>query len=250
LARQKLGQHFLIQRSALERIAAAACPIPEPLVVEIGPGKGALTEYLLTRAGRVVAVELDPEMIARLQSRLADEPRLTVIQANALEYDFGQLGPAVIAGNLPYYAATPIIERIVALRPLTRAVFLVQKEVAERVAAAPGHSAYGYLSVRTQLFADVECLFGVKATAFRPPPKVDSAVLRLTPGNRVAQLAIADVDDFLRFVARCFRHKRKTIRNNLAGLYPPEAIEGWPEAGARAEQLSLEQFAGMYRRLH
>lgn len=248
--RQKLGQHFLYQRSILERIASAVCAHGEPLVIEIGPGKGALTAHLLARAQRVVAVEIDPMLVETLAAKFASEPRLSVICADALRADLAQWGPAVIAGNLPYYAATPILEKVVWLGPSIRqSTFLVQKEVAERVAAAPGQRAYGYLTVELHLFCESELLFEVKPGAFRPPPKVDSAVIRLRHRDRTPELGIANPAAFLRFVSRCFRQKRKTIRNNLAGFYPRASVDPLPEASARAEQLSLEQFARLYRRL-
>jgi len=249
VARQKLGQHFLVKGAILERIAAAACPETEPLVIEIGPGRGALTGRLLPRVGRLVAIELDPALAEHLRVKFAGEPRLEILRRDALETDLGQWGPAVITGNLPYYAATPLIERVLRLRgTVRRGVFLVQKEVAQRLTAAPGSRQYGYLTVLAALLADCRYLFEVKPSAFHPPPKVDSAVVRLEPHRRMEELAIRDLEDFLRFVSRCFRQKRKTIRNNLAEMVGREALEAWPEAGLRAEQLSLEQFAGMYRR--
>jgi len=247
VARQKLGQHFLVRGSVLERIARAACPEPEPLVIEVGPGRGALTAHLLPHAERVISIEIDPYLAAHLREKFAGS-RLEVIEANALDTDLAQWGTAAIAGNLPYYAATAIIERVLALGPhWRRAVFLVQKEVAARVSAQPGSRAYGYLSVATQLFADAQPLFDVPPAAFHPPPKVDSAVLRLTPCDRPAELDIADPQAFLRFVALCFHQKRKTIRNNLAAYGP--AVDAWPEAAQRAEQINIPQFAEMYRRL-
>ena len=249
MAGQKLGQHFLIRGSVLERIARAACPGTEPLVIEIGPGRGALTAHLLSRADRVLAIEIDPYLARRLKGAYSGERRLEVIEADALKTDLGQWGPAAIVGNLPYYAATAILERV--LDPgvkLRRGVFLVQKEVAARAAAAPGRRDFGYFSVATQLFADVEVLFEVKPAAFHPPPKVDSAVLRLEPRDRAAEIGIADPRAFLRFVSLCFRQKRKTIRNNLAAAHGP-AVDTWPEAGMRAEQINIAGFAAMYRRL-
>jgi 16S rRNA (adenine1518-N6/adenine1519-N6)-dimethyltransferase len=249
VARQKLGQHFLIRGAVLERIARAACPEREPLVVEIGPGRGALTARLLNFADRVIAVEIDSYLAQKLAEANAAEPRLRVIEANALEIDLGQWGPAAIVGNLPYYAATAIIERVLELGPvLRRGVFLVQKEVAERITAAPGSRDYGYLSVTVQLAADAELLFEVKPAAFYPPPKVDSAVVRFQARDRAAELGVADRQDFLRFVSLCFRQKRKTLRNNLSTRYGA-VVDGWPEAALRAEQITLERFAAMYRRL-
>lgn len=246
MARQRLGQHFLIRGSILERIASAVCPDREPLVVEIGPGKGALTARLLARADRVIAVEIDPHLAAGLARTY---PGVEVINNDALETDLAQWGTAVFAGNLPYYVATAVLERIVQLGPaMRRGVFLVQKEVAERITASPGSRDYGYLSVALQLSADIEFMFEVKPAAFHPPPKVDSAVLRFAPRDCAAELGIASRPDFLRFVSLCFRQKRKTLRNNLAAQYGA-LVDNWPEAGRRAEQISVSGFAAMYHRV-
>jgi 16S rRNA (adenine1518-N6/adenine1519-N6)-dimethyltransferase len=156
----------------------------------------------------------------------------------------------VIAGNLPYYAANPIVEKTLALRARLRsAVFLVQKEVAARLTARPGVRNYGYLSVRTQFFADAEVLFDVQPSSFRPPPKVCSTVIRLRPRNRAAELGIGDSSRFLAFVGECFRQKRKTLRNNLAAVYGRDALAHRPEASQRAEELTIQQFADLYREL-
>ncbi len=245
MARQKLGQHFLVRGSVLERIAHAACPVREPFVIEIGAGRGSLTSRLLEYADRVIAIEIDPYLAASI----ATSSRLEVLHANVLEIDLGQWGPAVIAGNLPYYAATHILERVISLGPaMRRGVFLIQKEVARRITASPGCRDYGYLSVSMQLSADIELLFEVKPAAFQPPPKVDSAVLRLQPHDRAAELGIGDPPAFLRFVSLCFRQKRKTLRNNLASHYGA-AVDDWPEVNLRAEQIPVPTFAAMYRRL-
>ncbi len=243
MARQRLGQHFLSKGSVLERIARAACPGPQPLVIEIGPGRGELTARLLERAARVIAIEVDPGLVAHLRHRFAGNNRLEVIEADVLSTDLAQWGPVPIAGNLPYYIASPILERALRLRP-PRAVFLLQKEVARRLVAQPGSRDYGYLTVATALFAAPRLLCEVPPSAFRPPPKVDSAVVEFSP--RAA--AMPDPDAFLEFVAHCFRHKRKTIRNNLAVVYGRDVVESWPEAALRAEQLSLPQLEEMWRR--
>jgi 16S rRNA (adenine1518-N6/adenine1519-N6)-dimethyltransferase len=249
MSRQKLGQHFLIRGSVLERIARAACPDHEPLVVEIGPGRGALTTHLLERADRVVAIEIDRYLAQGLARTFAEDGRLEVVEANALEIDLSQWGPAAITGNLPYYAATAIMERVMSLGSgMRRGVFLTQKEVAVRITASPGSRDYGYLSVSMQLSADIELLFEVKPAAFHPPPTVDSAVLRCEPRDRAAELGIADRLDFLRFVSLCFRQKRKTLRNNLVAQYGT-AVDSWPEVNLRAEQIDIPMFAAMYRRL-
>lgn len=245
MARPKLGQHFLVKGRTLERIAKAACGEHTPLVVEIGPGRGALTEYLLARADRVVAIELDSYLAEYLRERHRGESRFEIVEANALEVDWSQWGPGILAGNLPYYVATPIVSRYVQAPGLLRqAVFLVQKEVAERIAATPGGREFGYLSVECQLFAETEILFSVPRGAFQPPPRVESAVIRLTP--RTA-LAVSDPAAFLGFVSTCFRQKRKTLRNNLAAAYRPECYESRPEISRRAEQLSVAEFVTLYR---
>jgi 16S rRNA (adenine1518-N6/adenine1519-N6)-dimethyltransferase len=245
VSHQKLAQHFLIRGSILERIAAAVCPAPAGLVIEIGPGRGALTEKLLKRADHVVAIELDAFLVEHLRQKFAHEPRLEVIHADVLRVDLAQWGRAPVAGNLPYYITSPILEQT-ARSNIERAVFLIQKEVAERLVARPGSREYGFLTVQTALFATARLLFEVKPAAFHPPPKVDSAAVLLEPHHRQWG---DDPARLLRFVGRCFAHKRKTIRNNLAEIYGKELIDTWPEAGLRAEQLSLEEFAAMYARI-
>lgn len=247
MARQKLGQHFLVKGRTLERIASAACADHTALAVEIGPGRGALTEHLLAHADRVVAIELDPFLASHVRERWRGDARLEVVEANALDLDCSQWGEGVLVGNLPYYAATPIISRYVrAPGSLNRGVFLIQKEVAERITAKPGGREYGYLSVECQLLAQAEYLFTVAPGAFQPPPKVESAVIRLTP--KTTRL-VKDPQAFLSFVSICFRQKRKTLRNNLAAAYPAQMYEGRPEISRRAEQLSVEEFAELYQSL-
>ena len=245
-ARPKLGQHFLIRGSTLERIARAACPEPAERVIEIGPGRGALTEKLLARAGRVIAVEIDPVLAEQLRHKLAAVDRLEIVVGDALETDFTQWPGTAIAGNLPYYAASPILTRTARL-DVPRAVFLIQKEVAERLVAQPGERAYGFLTVQIALWMKARLLFEVKPAAFRPPPKVDSAVVLLEP--RPEKPHVGDPDAFLEFVSLAFQHKRKTLRNNLAPRYGKEIVDRLPEAARRAEQLSLDEFVDIYRRL-
>jgi 16S rRNA (adenine1518-N6/adenine1519-N6)-dimethyltransferase len=243
VARQRLGQHFLTNGSILDRIARDACPTPQPLVIEIGPGRGALTAKLLERAAHVVAIEIDHDLVDYLRQRFAGDARLEIVEADCLATDLAQWGAAPIAGNLPYYITSPILERALRLRP-PRAVFLLQKEVALRLVAQPHTRDYGYLTVATGLFAAARLVCAVPPSAFRPPPKVDSAVVEFTP--RVPSMP--DPEAFLKFAAQCFRHKRKTIRNNLAGVYGKGVVEAWPEAALRAEQLSLPQLEDMWRR--
>jgi 16S rRNA (adenine1518-N6/adenine1519-N6)-dimethyltransferase len=217
-------------------------------VVEIGPGKGALTAHLLDRADRVMAVEIDPILVQYLRAKFRGNDRLEVVEGDILKVDPGQWGPAVVAGNLPYYIASPIVAKVLGQGGgLVRAVFLVQKEVAERLTASAGSRDYGYLTVATRFFADVECLFAVPPAAFHPAPKVESAVVRLTPRR---ELPAVDSGAFLRFVSLAFRHKRKTLRNNLVEQYDREVLDALPEARLRAEQMSLDALLELYRRLH
>lgn len=232
---RRLGQHFLFDPRILERIAYAACPVTVPLVIEIGPGPGGLTAHLAARCDRLIAIELDAHLASALLGR---HPNVEIVHADVLQTRLDSWGPAVIAGNLPYYITSPIIERVLELGSnVQKAVFLVQREVARRLAAREGTRDYGYLSVSVQSRAAVEVLFTVKPGAFKPPPKVDSALVRLTPSG------VALPDGFLDFAARCFAHKRKTLANNI-----PEAA-GQPEARLRAEQLSVAQLKDLFARL-
>lgn len=244
---QRLGQHFLHRRNYLEKIAAAAAPAKT--VVEIGAGEGALTEYLLQTAERVIAIELDPELVMRLMMRFAGNPKLKIVPSDILATDLTQWGHATVVGNLPYYITSPVIERTLALgRLLDKAVFLIQKEVADRLMAKPGTRDYGFLTVATQLFASVSMVTKVPPSAFNPPPKVDSAAILLTPHADIVEHP-ADPAPLLAFVGLCFRHKRKTLRNNLAPFFGDEMVTAMPEASLRAEQLSLDQFKDLYARL-
>jgi 16S rRNA (adenine1518-N6/adenine1519-N6)-dimethyltransferase len=246
---RRLGQHFLNRKSTLDRIAEAACGERTPLVVEIGAGRGALTESLLERADKVVAIEVDPVLIHYLRQKFRDAldaGRLVLVESDILKTDLSQWGPAVITGNLPYYITSPILERIFDTRlKWTLAVILVQAEVAARIVAEPGCRDYGYLSVLVQAQARAERLFEVPRASFRPPPKVDSAVVRLQPTDT----QIGDLPSFLKFAGNCFRYKRKTLRNNLAGLYERSAIESLIGPKDRAEALSIVELARLFAAL-
>lgn len=235
----------MIRDSILERLAVATCGDHTPRVVEIGPGRGALTRHLLPRTDELHVVELDSSLIAHLRGKYVAEQKLHVHEADVLISDLGQWGEAAIAGNLPYYITSPIIEKFLSLdQRFSLAVFLMQWEVAARLLAEPGSRDYGYLTVAVQLQCEVEMIVKVPPSAFAPPPKVDSAAVRLQRKSAPPH----DLQRLLAFVSRCFAHKRKTLRNNLRPFYA-QAVESWPEAGLRAEQLSIEQFVELYHRL-
>jgi 16S rRNA (adenine1518-N6/adenine1519-N6)-dimethyltransferase len=241
---RKLGQHFLASESILEQIAAAT-QINPGRIVEIGAGRGALTRHLLPLCEELHTIEIDARLAEFLAVKFAANPAVHVHRADVLATDLAQWGPAVIAGNLPYYITSPVIERFLQLDArFPAAVFLMQWEVAERLMAKPHSRDYGYLTVATQTVCQVELVCKVPPSAFSPPPKVDSAALRFT---RRAE-ATADLPALLQFVSRCFTHKRKTLRNNLRPYYGA-GIDGMPEAGLRAEQLELRQFADLRSRL-
>jgi len=246
---RRLGQHFLFKKSILDRIAEAACGTTAPLAIEIGPGKGSLTEALLGRAEKLVAVEVDPYLVHYLRQKFAaaiDTGRLILIEGDILKTDLTQWGPAVLAGNLPYYITSPILEKLFSMGDLwVCAVLMMQSEVAHRLTAEPGSRDFGFLTVQTRLFAKPEILFEVPRTAFRPPPKVASAVVRLEPARR----DLADRAAFLKFASAAFRQKRKTLRNNLAPLYGKDRVDALPEARNRAEQMSLDQLIELHRKL-
>lgn len=247
MSRQKLGQHFLRSTAVLRRIVEALQADPSDTVLEIGPGKGALTEVLLASGLAVEAVEVDPELAAYLQQTWpAETNRLRVHLQDVLHADLCQWGPVVVAGNLPYYITSPILRKLFSMGPtLRRAVLLMQLEVAERLVAKPSTRDYGFLSVLTQLHARPELLFRVPPGAFHIPPKVQSAVVRLTPMDTAGQ----DHRNLIAFLGNCFAQKRKTLRNNLRGHFPTNRIDAQPEASMRAEQLSLDALRVLYDRL-
>ncbi|HMS03955.1 MAG TPA: 16S rRNA (adenine(1518)-N(6)/adenine(1519)-N(6))-dimethyltransferase RsmA, partial [Gemmatimonadaceae bacterium] len=181
--RKRLGQHFLHDSRALDAIVDALGPLEGRTVVEIGPGRGALTERLVARAARVVAIELDRDLAARLRAQYGDTPQVEIVEADVLDVALGEVagGPFVLAGNVPYYITTPILFHALAAPRPDVAVYLVQREVADRMAAAPGSKIYGALSVNLQAFVDVRFVRAVGPGSFHPPPAVDSAIVRVVP---------------------------------------------------------------------
>lgn len=254
-ARKSLGQHFLSDPKLLERIADALVPDPGLTVVEIGPGPGGLTAALAPRVGRLIAIEKDRELAAGLRLRF---PRIQVVEGDALEIDWHRLagpGPFAVAGNIPYNITSPLIDRALTPPRPVRIVFLVQKEVAERVAAEPGGAEYGALSVGVQAVAVVERLFIVRAGAFHPPPRVDSAVLRLTPIPS-PPVSDAEVGEFRRFVVGLFGFRRKQLVRGLRELtgWPPAPVQKLLDAAGvigtrRPQELAPGEFLTLFRQL-
>lgn len=246
--RPKLGQHFLHDAGVLDRIVDALAFSRGQLVLEVGPGRGALTRRLLDAGARVLAIELDSELAARIRAEFADQPQFEVIDDDILNVDLRALTggePAVLAGNLPYYITSPIVRKTLeAGSCLQRAVFLVQLETAERIAATKGTSEYGYLSALVRMQADPEVMFRVPPSAFRPPPRVQSAVIRLTPRSD------AEVEQgFVKFLEAAFRHRRKTLLNNLSAICDKATVAAQPEAGLRAQQLDVGELHELWVRL-
>jgi 16S rRNA (adenine1518-N6/adenine1519-N6)-dimethyltransferase len=253
----KLGQNFLNDAQAIERIANALGDLSESTVVEIGPGRGAITRALIARARHVLAIEFDPTLGSNLRAAFTPE-KLTVVSQDVLRFDFeaasiaaGQRLP--VAGNLPYYITSPILLKLVSSHAsIDRAVLMVQREVADRVAAVPGTRDYGLLSVTVQMYGPAERLFTLPPSAFSPPPDVHSTVFRWRFAPRFHELGVPE-DLFLRFVRQAFAQKRKTLANNLrAAGYAPAIVnhalgQAAIPAQARAEELCLETFAALWR---
>ncbi len=250
MSRQKLGQHFLRSQPVLDRIAASLEATPEDVVIEIGPGKGALTKLLLDRGLRVEAVEVDPELAQYLRGQWPPETnRLRIHEADVLKTDLAQWGPAQIAGNLPYYITSPILQKLFALGGRMRsAVLLMQREVADRLVATPGSRDYGFLSALTQWHTVPELLFRVPPGAFHVPPKVESAVVRLKPApDSLTAVAAEEHALFEEFIGWCFAQKRKTLRNNLRARVSSDFLATRSEASLRAEQLALSEMGALFR---
>jgi 16S rRNA (adenine1518-N6/adenine1519-N6)-dimethyltransferase len=255
----KLGQNFLRDEQAIQRIAASIGDCAGRTVVEIGPGKGAITGALSVRVRRVLAIELDSELAARLRGEFSSD-RVTVINHDVLDFDFtalsAELGDRLlVVGNLPYLITSPILLKLAASSAaLDRAVLMVQREVADRVAAGPGSRDYGLLSVTVQMYGPVEKLFTIPPGAFSPPPKVHSTVFRWRFEPRFAELNVEPLS-FLGFVRKAFAQKRKTLANNLraAGIQPSAIDSALPLAGidplARAESLTIETLATLWQAL-
>jgi len=266
----KLGQHFLADPSAAIRIAESFGDLSRSTVLEIGAGQGALTSLLARRARRLIAIELDRVLAAQLRMRFSLVPNVEIIEGDILAIDFDTLfgpkpgstrpgmnhqpEPVRVVGNLPYFITSDILLRLFSYRRYFETIVLmVQREVADRLAAPPGSSEYGLLSATAQLYARVEKLFTLPPSAFSPPPKVYSAVVRLTIASRIEGLDVPEAG-FIDFLRKSFGQKRKTLWNNLKSDYPPAALRAALEKSGikptvRAEALSLEKSAALFRAL-
>ena len=269
--KQRLGQNFLIDRQAARRIVEALGDVSNRSVIEIGPGRGVLTDLLLPRARRVIGIELDRVLAAQLRMRYATRQNVEILESDFVTAEFPSMvgrkpGPlhdlrptqpetVDVVGNLPYYITSDIVLRILELHQnIERAVIMVQREVADRIAAEPGSRDYGLLSATAQLFARVENLFTLPPSAFSPPPQVHSSVLRLTMAPRMEELQVQE-EPFIALLKLAFAQKRKTLLNNLRGPYPEAAVRAAVKAAGlradvRAEAVPLEKMAVVFRALH
>lgn len=253
--KKRFGQHFLTDPRLLARIADAVQATRDDVVIEIGPGRGALTAQLLQRAGTVIAIEVDRDLAPLLAERWKDDPRFRLVEGDVLAQDLGALaaGPYLLAGNVPYNITTPILFHAMRRPRPARAVYLVQREVADRIVAPPGSDAYGALSVNVQALARAELLFGVAAGAFSPPPKVESAVVRLVPRDDPV-VAPAEEEPYRLLVQGAFGLRRKQLRRVLRTLWSLDAehadavlARAGLDGELRPEVLTPMQFALLLR---
>ncbi len=251
--RKALGQHFLHDPNIVRKIIALAEIKPNETVVEIGPGRGILTRALNETGSKIFAIELDRSLDEQLQKEFKDSPNVRIIQADALVYPFENIpAPFAVVANLPYSISTPLLFRLLELRSrISRMVLMLQLEVARRITAREGGKEYGLLSVGIQFYADPRLEFVVPRGCFKPPPRVDSAVIRLTM-RTTPKVAVKDEAFFFRVVRAGFGHRRKSLRNALKdGGFPADAVEKALSAASitngnpqrRAETLSIEDFA-------
>ncbi len=244
VARKRFGQHFLADTAVIDSIVRAIAPEPGDALVEIGPGLGALTDPLSQRCGRLTVVELDRDLAARLRRRR----ELDVVEADVLTVDFIALAqrmgrPLRVAGNLPYNISTPVLFHLLqAVDHVTDQHFMLQKEVVERMAAAPGSKDYGRLSVMLQWRYDIELLFEVPPEAFEPPPRVDSAVVRMVPLREVPTLEAAVLGEI---VAVAFSQRRKLLRHSLGRWLDSRGYAGSFDLQRRAEEVSVAEYLGL-----
>lgn len=255
-ARKRFGQNFLHHPGIIDRIISAIDPKADQHLVEIGPGKGALTEHLIKESNQLDVIELDKDLIPLLEQHFGNYNHFTIYQADALEFsldslvELGNKNQLRLVGNLPYNISTPLIFHLLAqIKFIKDMHFMLQKEVVDRLTASPGTKAYGRLSILAQYLCHTEKLFLVPPEAFNPVPKVESAIIRLTPKTSIPddmKLINAQVSD-LEFIAKtAFTQRRKTLRNNLKKVLTTEQIQQCEiDPGRRAETLSISEFVAL-----
>ncbi|MEE8528777.1 MAG: 16S rRNA (adenine(1518)-N(6)/adenine(1519)-N(6))-dimethyltransferase RsmA [Gammaproteobacteria bacterium] len=251
--RKRFGQHFLHDPAVIARIVDAIDPQPGECVVEIGPGLGAITRPLIDRAGRVIAIEIDRDLAGTLSEDFDADNELIIHNCNALTFDFLSVrcdAKLRITGNLPYNISTPLLFRLTEFRDQIEDMhFMLQKEVVDRMVAHPGSKAYGRLTVMLAPYLQMERLFTIGAGAFKPPPKVNSAFVRLRP-HSVPPFRIDDEGCFSAIVAEAFSHRRKTMRNALRRYFDEaDLVAAHIVPGVRPEAVSPEAFAALARQL-
>ena len=252
-ARKRFGQNFLHDPAIIQRIVQVINPQPGERLVEIGPGKGAITFPLLAACKRLEVIELDRDLVRPLAEKAPEFGELVIHQQDALRFDFSALAAGErlrTVGNLPYNISTPLLFHLIAQSDSIQDMhFMLQKEVVNRMAAAPGSRDYGRLSVMIQYRCKVEPLFHVGPGAFQPAPRVDSAFVRLTPWPQ-PRVAVKDTECLAALVRQAFSQRRKTLRNTLKGLLSEQAIQATgTDPSARPESISLEQFAALANQL-
>ena len=243
-ARKRVGQHVLSDPGVIDAIIRAVHPTSDDVIVEIGPGQGAITEALAHSAGHLHAVELDRDLVARLRRKYDGNPKVTVHEADALRFDFAALGDRIrVVGNLPYNISTPLLFHLLKYREqILDMHFMLQKEVVDRMAAGPGSKTYGRLGIMLGCYLSIESLFDVPPDAFDPPPEVTSAVVRLDPLPPDA-FRIDDEPGFSTLVATAFMQRRKTLRNSLKKLVEQPDFDAVNiDAGLRPEQVSIADY--------
>lgn len=254
VARKRFGQNFLHDQNVINRILSRFNPQNGEYIVEIGPGLGALTWPLLEQVDCLHAIELDRDLVAQFEADPRTRDRLYLHQHDALKFDFSSLvnppGKLRVIGNLPYNISTPLLFHLLEFAPcISDMMFMLQKEVVQRITARPGGKNYGRLSVMLQSKCTVEKILDVQPSAFTPPPKVDSAVVQLIP-HTAPVIDIPDHEKFARIVKAAFAQRRKTLRNNLKGMMTEAEIKAADvDPSARAETLSLANFSALAKQI-
>lgn len=253
--RKRFGQNFLRDDNIIAQIVASIAPQPGDRIIEIGPGQGALTEPLMQHTGRLEVIELDRDLIPLLKNKFAYQGEIIIYNQDVLTFDFASLSQEAnslrVVGNLPYNISTPLLFHLVSFQNIIQDMhFMLQKEVVDRICAHPHSKDYGRLSVMMQYYCHAEHLFNVPPEAFYPPPKVDSAIIRLIPRSQL-ELIAEDEKSLAKIVQASFAQRRKTLRNNLKTFLSDEQIKSLGiDPGCRAETLSLNDFVALANSYH